>query len=660
MIFIDFLKFSATWSSTGVLAVGAAATGCRAVAQAITDGDISLTSTGLVLVVDDGVGGRELGLYNVTDSTHLTRTQVLRNGTGGTSPVAFANGATLTVYSDVPASFLNGVSLGQLGAAAALSATDVIPIGQSGTEVQTTLDAFYTYVANRLTAEGKIGTTVETLTITALATQVAGTAFSFSGTYANVTPTALDYSINGGSTWNAATATISGGTFTVTGVTIPNATTSQTVMVRDRTNTSVTATSASFIVNPNTVLTVNTPSAQTVGTAFTLSGTYTGTAPASLDYQKEDGTWVQASSPTIGSGAYSFSVTPTTATASRTISVRDHTYTGISATSGSYAVNAAAGSTVTGVTVTAASSTISGGATDQMSATVTGTNSPSQAVTWSIDSGGGSINSSGLYTAPAATGSAQTITLRATSTQDNTKYGTVTITVAAAASPGPSLTTLKAWATGQTTAVATVTTDTSTGTIYWLYSTSATATAAQVKAGSSAAVTSSGSKTLQGTGLTAGTAYYVHVLHTNGAGTDSAVLDLAAAITTQPASGQPTVTVYGTALKSSLTASDAYGTSGSNKLYTGSNTGGNIWVFHGSTPSTASTGWSQSNTVPPAVSSDRSTNGMYPMSIAAAESGSTNNTYLYAPIGSTTTWYFWMEINGIYTVMNSSGTVVTL
>jgi hypothetical protein len=52
---------------------------------------------------------------------------------------------------------------------------------------------------------------------------------------------------------------------------------------------------------------------------------------------------------------------------------------------------------------------------------------------------------------------------------------------------------------------------------------------------------------------------------------------------------------------------------------------------------------------------------MYPMSIANPGAGSTNGTYLYVPNGSgTTTWYFWMEINGIYTVMNPSGTTVTL
>jgi hypothetical protein len=125
---------------------------------------------------------------------------------------------------------------------------------------------------------------------------------------------------------------------------------------------------------------------------------------------------------------------------------------------------------------------------------------------------------------------------------------------------------------------------------------------------------------------------------------------------------QPTVAVYQTPLKASLTAADAYGVSGSNELFTASSGyGGGVWVFSGSKPATASTGWSQSNTTPPAANPGRTANGMYPMSIANPGAGSTNGTYLYVPNGSgTTTWYFWMEVNGIYTVMNPSGTTVTL
>jgi hypothetical protein len=87
-----------------------------------------------------------------------------------------------------------------------------------------------------------------------------------------------------------------------------------------------------------------------------------------------------------------------------------------------------AASTVTSVSVSPSTATVVGGATQAFTATVVGTGSPSQTVTWSTNAG--SINSStGLFTAPAATGSVQTITVTATSVQDDTKAGTATVTV---------------------------------------------------------------------------------------------------------------------------------------------------------------------------------------------------------------------------------------
>lgn len=100
--------------------------------------------------------------------------------------------------------------------------------------------------------------------------------------------------------------------------------------------------------------------------------------------------------------------------------------------SGTAAVTIAAstGSTVTSVSVSPGTAT---GSTT-FSATVVGTNSPSQAVTWTASAG--SINSSGVFTAPAATSSAQNITITARSVQDNTKTGNAAVTIAAT-TPSP-------------------------------------------------------------------------------------------------------------------------------------------------------------------------------------------------------------------------------
>ncbi len=86
--------------------------------------------------------------------------------------------------------------------------------------------------------------------------------------------------------------------------------------------------------------------------------------------------------------------------------------------------------TVTGVSVSPATATVSGGQTQAFSATVTGTNSPSQSVTWAASAG--SVDASGLFTAPAATSTPQAVTVTATSAADGTKSATATITIPAA------------------------------------------------------------------------------------------------------------------------------------------------------------------------------------------------------------------------------------
>jgi hypothetical protein len=80
--------------------------------------------------------------------------------------------------------------------------------------------------------------------------------------------------------------------------------------------------------------------------------------------------------------------------------------------------------TITSVQVTCNPSIVNTNATSQCSATVQGTGSYSSAVKWSASEG--TINSSGLFTAPASAG---TVTVTATSTQDSTKSGTASVTV---------------------------------------------------------------------------------------------------------------------------------------------------------------------------------------------------------------------------------------
>jgi hypothetical protein len=80
--------------------------------------------------------------------------------------------------------------------------------------------------------------------------------------------------------------------------------------------------------------------------------------------------------------------------------------------------------TIASVSASCSPSSIQANHTSKCSSTVTGAGNFSSAVTWSVDSG--SIDQGGNYTAPA---SATTATVKATSSQDSTKFGTASIGV---------------------------------------------------------------------------------------------------------------------------------------------------------------------------------------------------------------------------------------
>jgi hypothetical protein len=91
--------------------------------------------------------------------------------------------------------------------------------------------------------------------------------------------------------------------------------------------------------------------------------------------------------------------------------------------------------TVTGVTVTPTTTSVQKGASQSFMATVNGTNSPDQSVTWSVNSTSGSIISTLGLLNVAAGETAATLTVTATSTVDHTKSGTATVTIIESADP---------------------------------------------------------------------------------------------------------------------------------------------------------------------------------------------------------------------------------
>ena len=92
--------------------------------------------------------------------------------------------------------------------------------------------------------------------------------------------------------------------------------------------------------------------------------------------------------------------------------------------------------TVTGVTVTPETATVAPGGTETVTATVNGTNNPSQAVTWStVETGkkaGTTISTTGLLTV-ANNETLTSLTVKATSNADNTKSGMATVTLSGSA-----------------------------------------------------------------------------------------------------------------------------------------------------------------------------------------------------------------------------------
>lgn len=83
--------------------------------------------------------------------------------------------------------------------------------------------------------------------------------------------------------------------------------------------------------------------------------------------------------------------------------------------------------TVSSVSVSCSPTSINVSSTSQCSATVNGTGNPSQIVSWGASAG--SINSSGLFTAPSSVPSPAGVSIVATSNQDPSKSGSVTVTI---------------------------------------------------------------------------------------------------------------------------------------------------------------------------------------------------------------------------------------
>ena len=238
------------------------------------------------------------------------------------------------------------------------------------------------------------------------------------------TPT-LTWAVNGVAGGNAAT-----GTITTTGVytapQFPPTSNMVTISATETTNATATASSAVTLDNPTPQIATVTPTSIPVG-AFTLTVSGTNFAPgATLMF----GT--TALSTTRVSAAQ---ITATgTATSAQVGSIAITVQNPNPGLISSAALTAQiVGASAIAVAVAPASATVRGGGTQSFTATVTGTTNTS--VTWSVNgtAGGsattGTINSAGLYTAPANLPTPNTVTVTASSAADATKQGNSGVTL---------------------------------------------------------------------------------------------------------------------------------------------------------------------------------------------------------------------------------------
>jgi hypothetical protein len=195
--------------------------------------------------------------------------------------------------------------------------------------------------------------------------------------------------------------------------------------VTAQTNVTVKATSvadgsksatASVTLTPAVTVSVN-PLTATLGASQTqqFTASVAGTTNTAV-------TWTL--SPAVGSISSSGLYTaPASVTAQTSVTVK-----ATSAADGSKSASATVTLTpAVSVTVSPLTASIVAGGTQQFTATVTGTSNT--AVTWTLSPAVGKISSTGLYTAPPSLAAQQTVTIKATSAANTTKFGLATLTL---------------------------------------------------------------------------------------------------------------------------------------------------------------------------------------------------------------------------------------
>ena len=227
-------------------------------------------------------------------------------------------------------------------------------------------------------------------------------------------------SLNTSVTWAASTGTINSNGLYTPPSNITNATTVAitATWTQDASKTGT----ATVIVNPASTVTLVTvtclPSSIQSNQTSQCTASVQGTGSLNTSV-----TWAASTGTINSNGLYTppSNVTNTITVSVTATSVQDTTKSGSNALT-------VFSPTITSVTVTCTPTQVPVNGTSQCTPTVAGSGGYNNSVTWSV-SGGGTINSNGLYTAPATVPSPATVSVTATSVEDTTKSGNFALTI---------------------------------------------------------------------------------------------------------------------------------------------------------------------------------------------------------------------------------------
>jgi len=263
------------------------------------------------------------------------------------------------------------------------------------------------------------------------ATVALGSTQQFAPTVSGSSNTSVTWTVSGAGCSGAACGTISAGGLYTSPASVPSPAI-VSVIVTSVADPSKSASASVTLVAAAAVLLSISPASAAVPTASTdsFTATVTGTTNTAV-------AWSLTGAGCSGSSCGSLATSSTAAVYTAPVVAPSPPSVTVAATSMAVPSKTASASVtivpVIVVTVTPNSTSVATGATQQLSASVVGTSNTT--VTWSVQGAGcsaaacGTVNGTGLYTAPSAVPSPATVTVTATSAADASKTGSASIAI---------------------------------------------------------------------------------------------------------------------------------------------------------------------------------------------------------------------------------------